>query len=36
MTARGESAVAMMLIAYERLTDHGLALPLFASSPAVT
>jgi hypothetical protein len=23
----------MMLIAYERLTDHGLALPLFASSP---
>lgn len=33
MTARGDSAVAMMLIAYERLTDHGLALPLFASSP---
>lgn len=33
MTARGESSLAMMLIAYERLTDHGLALPLFASSP---
>jgi hypothetical protein len=34
MTARGENSVAMMLIAYERLTDHGLALPLFASSAA--
>lgn len=34
MTARRESALAMMLIAYERLTDHGLALPLFATSPA--
>lgn len=34
MTALGESAVAMMLVAYERLTDHGLAMPLFASSPA--
>lgn len=33
MTAHGDSALGMMLIAYERLTDHGLALPLFASSP---
>ena len=32
MTDRGDSALGMMLIAYERLTDHGLALPLFASS----
>ena len=32
MTGRGENPLAMMLIAYERLTDHGLALPLFASS----
>lgn len=34
MTAPGDSTLAMMLIAYERLTDHGLALPLFATSPA--
>lgn len=33
MKAFSENAQAMMLIAYERLTDHGLALPLFSSSP---
>jgi hypothetical protein len=34
MIVRGEESLAMTLIAYERLTDHGLALPLFATSPA--
>lgn len=33
MTALGDSDLTMVLIAYERLTDHGLALPLFATSP---
>lgn len=32
MTERSDSTLAMMLIAYEQLTDHGLALPLFATS----
>lgn len=34
MTDPGESGMAMMLTAYEGLTDHGLALPLFGTSPA--
>lgn len=34
MTNHDEHTVAMMLLAYEGLTGHGLALPLFASSPA--
>lgn len=33
MNARDNSALTMTLIAYERLTDHGLALPLFSSFP---
>lgn len=33
MTARGDSDMIMVLVVYERLTDHGLALPLFATSP---
>ncbi len=33
MTGGGDSALTMTLIAYERLTDHGLALPLFSSFP---
>lgn len=33
MTGGSELCEAMMLVAYERLTDHGLALPLFCSSP---
>jgi hypothetical protein len=33
MTAHGDSALMMTLTAYERLTDHGLALPLFSSFP---
>ena len=32
MTVRNEGSLAMTLLAYEQLTDHGLALPLFATS----